>query len=189
MPELQKLSRDAAAELNDPPTAKALVEVLDALSDAGESLDELRSMVKSAVDGVFLARTGESRDADWLNVWRVPVNEAVDSETLARYRVSLRALADGIRQSFGGDPPDPEPAPGARKILMETRSGCGYCERWIQKVQPVVERMGFDIEYAISTGAVPVFHVTVGSRSATLKGYTNAERFEPFLRDLSALLR
>jgi len=72
--ELQKVAKEGAAKLNDPPTQKALAGVYRVVLKQidGLNYDESLKIVQSARRLALQARRGESRDKDW-NTWLTDV--------------------------------------------------------------------------------------------------------------------
>lgn len=108
MQELVKVSRDAAVKLNDAPTARAIATAIqEAVSNiesgcksgACPELEAAKLSVVKAIELALLARTGNSRNIDWMNGWRVPVNAAVTGLAIGdvpSYLAAMRAVAVGL---------------------------------------------------------------------------------------------
>lgn len=108
MQELVKISRDAAAKLNDAPTARAIATAIQQAATDIESgcksgmcpgIDLAKSKMVKAIELALLARTGNSRNVDWMNGWRVPINAAVvrlGLNDVPSYVTAMRAIAVGL---------------------------------------------------------------------------------------------
>ena len=107
-PELEKLSFESASRLADATTARGLADAIMAVDSQIESLcsagqcptvSTAQSMMVNAIERRLLARTGASRNVDWLNGWRKPVNDALGKLTavdLVKYRAAMRSVAAGL---------------------------------------------------------------------------------------------
>ena len=107
-PELEKLSYESASRLADATTAKGLADSIlavdaqiEAMCAAGQcpGLAQAQAMMVSAIERRLLARTGASRNVDWLNGWRKPINAELAKLTnvdVPKYRAAMRSVAAGL---------------------------------------------------------------------------------------------
>jgi hypothetical protein len=108
---LRQLSKNSAAALNDRDTANGLAETIqikaneiEAMCERGQcpTLDGARRMMVTAIENRLLARAGNSRNVNWADGWRSPVNNALlasNTQTVALYLAAMRAVAVGLSQS------------------------------------------------------------------------------------------
>lgn len=107
--QLEKLSRDNSLRLNDEPTRRALlVSMQSAIDDINAkcavmqcpTLPAAQKQIQTAIESVLLQRKGSSRDALWLDGWRVPNNQLMASikiESSKQYAVAVQAIANGLK--------------------------------------------------------------------------------------------
>lgn len=107
--DLARISREAASKLNDPSTALALAAAInetatsiDQQCQSGQcpGLAQCKAMMVTAIEGRLLMRTGSSLNVDWLNGWRVPINNALKSlntSDVPTYLASMRSVASGLK--------------------------------------------------------------------------------------------
>jgi len=107
--QLAKLSRDNSLRLNDATTRKALADSLqlvvndiNAKCSARQcpTLATAQSQVQIAIESVLLQRRGTSRDALWLDGWRVPNNDLIRTlkiESSSQYAATVQAIVNGLR--------------------------------------------------------------------------------------------
>lgn len=106
--QLEKLSAERSAALADPETAKGLAEIIRNTDRAIEQmcaggqcpgLSATKAMMVAAIEQRLAARRGASLQVNWLDGWRVPVNEAINRLNAAdvpTYRAMMRAVAAGL---------------------------------------------------------------------------------------------
>lgn len=109
--QLRKLSLSAASKLGDPTTAKGLAETITAtvaeiaaMCEQGQcpEITRAKQMMILAVENRLLAREGESRNANWLDGWRKPINDglvAANTSTVPEYLSAMLAVAAGLSES------------------------------------------------------------------------------------------
>jgi hypothetical protein len=107
--QLTKLSKDNSLRLNDEVTRKALADTLTlVVNDINAkcaamqcpTLPAAQRQVQSAIESVLLQRRGTSRDALWLNGWRIPNNQLMASfriESSKQYAATVQAIVDGLK--------------------------------------------------------------------------------------------
>jgi len=107
--QLEKLSRDNSLRLNDAPTRSALqVSLQTAIDDINTkcaasqcpTLPAAQLQIQRAIESVLLMRKGNSRDALWLDGWRVPNNQLMASikiESSKQYAAAVQAIANGLK--------------------------------------------------------------------------------------------
>lgn len=108
--ELVELSRNSSKALGDQPTATALAATIRATAgsiqsrcDAGTcpGLAEAKRLMVQSIEMTLLARSGNSRNVDWANGWRVPVNaklQSINTTTVPAYLTAMRAVATGLAE-------------------------------------------------------------------------------------------
>jgi hypothetical protein len=176
---ISEVSRRGVIALNDPPTAGALK---DALAQVVESppttIDRQRSAVQDAIGSVLLSRQGVSREKDWLNEWRIPVNAEIDKTVNDDNYIALIKQVitgfDGVSRSPIASPqPTPdEPKPSPSSITMYTREGCRYCDEWKAIEMPRVKSQGWAVDQVADlTNAVPYFDICINGRCIRHQGY------------------
>lgn len=104
---IEKISRDGAARLNDPTTAKALAKSID---DAAKQIDarcavgqcptlsSAKDIMIKAIEDVMVQRQVPS--GQWLQLWRNPVSDAIKAANpadLKTYVSMMRAAAKGLQ--------------------------------------------------------------------------------------------
>jgi hypothetical protein len=173
--ELTELSKSRAISLADNATANALADALKAaVAQSGpKPLADAKTAISAAFESTMLARTGASRDKDWLRTWRVPINEAIDKlnpTTTAQYLAAVTAVEQGLRTTGV--------SVQSAKIVMYSRPGCVYCDRWERLVMPQLLDAGWIIEKAFEpTGDVPKFQVCAYGKCAEHTGYMDMNLF------------
>lgn len=108
---LRQLSKESAATLNDKAVAMVLSDTIqakareiEAMCERGmcPTLDGAKRMMVVSIENLLLARSGNSRNVDWANGWRVPINAAlkeINTTTVANYLAAMRAIAVGLSES------------------------------------------------------------------------------------------
>ena len=108
---LRKVSQESATTLKDSVTALGLSDTIRAKADEIEAmcernqcptLDGAKRMMVSAIENRLLSRSGFSRNINWAEGWRVPINTALrasNTSTVANYLAAMRAIAAGLSQS------------------------------------------------------------------------------------------
>lgn len=176
------LSRDKAAALGDNFTALALADALRVVitGSAANPLPDARAAVAAAFEATMLGRTGASRDKDWLRGWRMPINEAIDKAvptTTAHYLAIVSAVEQGLRPSSASE--------NISKVVMFSRPGCIYCDRWKLLVMPELLDKGWTVEFGRDdTEAVPYFDICAYGRCTRYDGYMDLNTFSRIVRSL-----
>lgn len=105
---LERLSTESAARLADAVTARGLAEAImsverqiEAMCAAGQcpGLSAAKAMMVGAIERRLLARTGSSRNANWVDGWRIPIDARIKSlnpQDVPTYRAMMRAVAAGL---------------------------------------------------------------------------------------------
>jgi hypothetical protein len=108
---LRSLSKESAARLADSATARGLSATIqskateiDAMCQAGQcpTLDGAKRMMVAAIENHLLARSGNSRNVNWADGWRVPINaelKRINTATVNDYLTAMRAIAVGLSES------------------------------------------------------------------------------------------
>lgn len=106
---LEKLSRELANRIDDRETSvqlrRAILAVDLKISAMCEQamcpgLGTAKAMFVAEIESTLLARTGSSRDKNWLDGWRKPMDEQikmVNPQDVPAYQAVMRALAEGLR--------------------------------------------------------------------------------------------
>lgn len=107
-PELEKLSYESASRLADFVTAAGLADSILAADAQIENmckvgqcpgLAQAQAIMVSAIERRLLARAGVSRNVDWLNGWRKPINAELAkliNVDVSKYRAAMRSVAAGL---------------------------------------------------------------------------------------------
>jgi len=168
---ITEVSRRGVIALNDAATAAALRDALTQVVQAPPTtIERQRSAVQDAIGNVLLARQGVSREKDWLNEWRIPVNAEIDKTVNDDNYIALikQVIAgfDGVAKS----PETPKPEPSS--IKMYTRDGCKYCDDWRRLELPRVKSQGWIVKEALDlTNAVPYYDICINGRCIRHQGY------------------
>jgi hypothetical protein len=108
---LRKLSKESAARLADSATARGLSATIQAkateiaaMCQAGQcpTLDGAKRLMVIAIENHLLARSGNSRNVNWADGWRVPINaelKRINTATVNDYLTAMRAIAVGLSES------------------------------------------------------------------------------------------
>jgi hypothetical protein len=108
--QIEKLSRESAARLADATTAKSIAEgifeverQIEIMCSRGQcpGLATAKQMMVATIEGRLLGRRGDSRNVNWLDGWRKPINEAINrlnAVDVPSYRAIMRAVAVGLSQ-------------------------------------------------------------------------------------------
>lgn len=181
--QFEKLSRELAAKVGDATTATALQKsMLDAAASVrGRTLDEAKRAIGSAFESTMLQRTGESRNKDWLGLWRAPIDQAIASwapKDTASYLSAIEAVAKGLVASAASDTVE-------TKIVLYTRKGCVYCDRWKANVMPELQRAGWRIDIVDGAGGlVPRFDICAYGKCTNHVGYMDVGTFSKIIQSM-----
>jgi hypothetical protein len=168
---ITEVSRRGVIALNDAATAAALRDALTRVVQAPPTtIERQRSAVQDAIGNVLLGREGVSREKDWLNEWRIPVNAEIDKTVNDDNYIALikQVIAgfDGVAKS----PETPKPEPSS--IKMYTRDGCKYCDDWRRLELPRVKSQGWIVKEVLDlTNAVPYYDICINGRCIRHQGY------------------
>ncbi len=157
-----------------------------------ESLEMMVAKSQAAVETVMLARKGNSREKDWLGMWRRPINAASKATTPEQLRSVYQAIAAGLEDSLAQaqypvpepipDPVPNQPTPSPTVVTIYSRPDCSWCTKWKRTVMPTLQSWGWEIREAYSDGSVPRFDVNVPGRATErFVGYQDESRFRVFL--------
>jgi hypothetical protein len=172
---ITEVSRRGVVALNDSATASALRDALQKVVQAPPTtIERQRSAVQDAIGSALLARQGVSREKDWLNEWRIPVNVELEKTVTDSNYIELikQVIAgfDGV-EKLPEFPPE-KPNPGISSIKMFTREGCKYCDDWRRIEMPRVKSHGWTVEEVTdTTSAVPYFDICINGRCIRHQGY------------------
>jgi len=173
--EITEVSRRGVVALNDTATAAALRDALQrVVQSPPTTIERQRSAVQDAIGSALLARQGVSREKDWLNEWRIPVNAEIEKTVSEDNYIELikQVIAgfDGVAKS---PEPSPEtPKPEVSSIKMYTRDGCKYCLDWKTIEMPRVKSQGWVVEQVTDlTSAVPYFDICINGQCVRHQGY------------------
>jgi hypothetical protein len=107
--QLTKLSKDNSLRLNDEPTRGMLASSLQIVVDdinakcalqQCPTLAAAQRQVQSAIELALLQRRGASRDALWVNGWRIPNNQLIATmqiQSSKQYVAAVQAIVDGLK--------------------------------------------------------------------------------------------
>jgi hypothetical protein len=182
---ITEVSRRGVIALNDAATAAALRDALTRVVQAPPTtIERQRSAVQDAIGNVLLARQGVSREKDWLNEWRIPVNAEIDKTVNDDNYIALikQVIAgfDGVAKS----PETPKPEPSS--IKMYTRDGCKYCDDWKRNEMPRVKSQGWTVEQITDlTNAVPYYDICINGRCIRHQGYLSMAALKAIVDEAS----
>jgi hypothetical protein len=169
--------------LADPATANAMKTALEAIvRNPPTTIERQRSAVQDAIAGVLLTRQGASREKDWLNEWRIPVNAAIDKvvtdETyIAMIEQVIRGL-DALKES----PNKPIESPKVSSIKMFTRDECKFCRDWKASEMPRLKSQGWKVlEVTDDLNAVPYFDICIDGRCVRHHGYLSMAQLKTYV--------
>jgi len=186
--EVTEASRRGVVALGDPATATALKSALEAIvRNPPTTIERQRSAVQDAIASVLLARQGVSREKDWLNEWRIPVNASIekvvtDDTYIALIEQVIRGF-DGVGQS-PDKPVEKPPAetPKVSTIKMFTRDNCKHCTDWKRDEMPRVKSQGWKVEEVEDlVNAVPYFDICIGGRCIRHQGYLSMAALKSYV--------
>lgn len=189
--DIEQLSEKAARELGDPKTTETLARALATVKQ--DQLATMRAQVSMAIEAVMLGRDRESQDKDWLNVWRRPLNQLIESKNITEpkdYLSAVQALASGLMAAIGSSPPS-QPSPGPVKpdvevVFFTQGDRCHWCVRWKNEVMPKAEKQpGWKVIPKPTTDAAPHFEIRVGNRVEKFSGYQSFETIQAAVKRLS----
>jgi hypothetical protein len=172
--QVKEKSKEAASKLNDPVTAKRLVQAIKGVEASG-NLTTTKALVRQAVETVFLTRTDEQRGVDWLD-WRLAVDEEIKSvnpQDEQAYLSVISAVTQGLEESITNTTKTnsnkavvKQKARGPPSLVVYTLPNCTPCNLWKQRELPKLS--GWEIEFRTATsGSVPRFEVN----GTILQGY------------------
>ena len=99
--EITKISREGVAKLTDPTTTVALITALeDVLPKLSSSLPEAKRQVSTTIETTLLFRGPASRSKDWINLWRIPIQNAINAappQDTDEYRKIVQAIISGLK--------------------------------------------------------------------------------------------
>ena len=104
---LKEVSKAGALKVSDPTTAVMLANAIDTAVtsiSSDTSMSVATASMGKTIESCLLARAGVSRDKDWLNFWRKPVNEEMVKlsqngkiATTSQYLQAMKAISSGLR--------------------------------------------------------------------------------------------
>ncbi len=110
--DIKTVSATGSAAVRDPTTASRLATSLRAVVPTvrvAADLPSAQATVVNAIENTLLTRVGESRNRDWLGLWRRPLNTAIESakqsgriKTAADYAAVVEAMAAGLQPTSQG---------------------------------------------------------------------------------------
>lgn len=130
-PDLQKAVESATRAVNDPQTAKALLQALISLPE------KTPETVQAAIAEVLLNRGPESQTKDWLKQWRTPVNEAIEKSNLP-YPQAIEQVIAGLEQTAS--------IKVKSTITVYTRDNCPPCAKWMAEEYTKFKNSGWAVE-------------------------------------------
>jgi hypothetical protein len=176
-------SRLGAVALADWETATALRFALEAVvKNPPTTIERQRSAVQDAIAGVLLTRHGKSREKDWLNEWRIPVNAAIDEVvTDATYIAMIEQVIRGL-DALTKSPNKPIDKPKASSIKMFTRDDCKYCTKWKASEMPRLKSQGWKVEEVTDlANAVPYYDICINGRCVRHQGYLTMAQLKTYI--------
>jgi len=181
--EVAEVSRRGVVALGDPATANALKAALEAIvRNPPTTIDRQRSAVQDAIAAALLARQGTSREKDWLNEWRIPVNAEIEKVVTDTNYI---ALIQQVIRGFDGVQKSPEPIePSKSTIRIYGREGCKFCDDWKRIEMPKVKSQNWDVEEVTdSTNAVPYFDICIAGKCIRHQGYLTPAQLKSIVEE------
>jgi hypothetical protein len=143
----------ATNAVNDPTTAAALRQALISLPE------KTPEAVQKAIGDVLEKRTGNSVKVNWTDLWRVPVNKAIEDSKLP-YPQAIEQVIQGLQVSTKS------------KITMYFREGCPDCDKWKEKDMPRLESANWDLALVEDlTQRVPYYDICINGSCVRHHGY------------------
>lgn len=158
---IEQISRKGARELNDNPTTVSMAAALNGVTPKA-TVEATAKSVVAAIDGVLLRRVPTSRGKDWLNAWRVPLNEAFDTynpETVADLMKAIKAASRGLVSS--------------PTLIAHVTNNCVHCDAWKNTVYNPLRASGqavLMINSSDRTEGYPFFEIINDGKLTTLIG-------------------
>lgn len=185
--EVADASRRGVVALADPATANAMKTALEAIvRNPPTIIDRQRSAVQDAIAGVLLARQGVSREKDWLNEWRIPVNTEIDKVvTDGNYIAMIEQVIRGFDGVSSSPTPPAKPidTPNVSSIKMFTRDECKFCSDWKAIEMPRLKSQGWKVsEVTDDHNAVPYFDICIDGRCVRHQGYLTMAQLKTYVK-------
>lgn len=99
-PAFKELGKKLTNALADPPTTKALKDGIAYMAKTFTDdvpLEKAKKDMVTAIESILLLRQGSSRTKDWLNGFRIPVQNALlGIKTTKEYREAMLSLTEGM---------------------------------------------------------------------------------------------
>jgi hypothetical protein len=152
----------ATTNINDPTTAQALRQALLSLPE------KTPGAVQMKIAEVLLTRSAESQKKDWLNLWRKPVNDAIDKAQIP-YEKAVEQIIKGLETSN---------VRSSSKLVVYTQPNCPPCEDWKRVELPKIEEYNWNVEWVEDpTKSTPSFKI---SHNGKLREYTGYMTYNTF---------
>lgn len=152
----------ATKAVNDPQTAQALRK---ALMDLPEKTP---GAVQMKIAEVLLTRSSSSQNIDWLNLWRKPVNEAIDKAQMP-YDKAIEQIIAGLETSN---------SQSSSKIVVFVRPNCPSCDQWKNEVLPKVLEYNWKVEFVENLNTTtPSFEICHNDQCRKYTGFMSYNTF------------
>lgn len=198
---LEALSERVAIAVADSVTAVRLAGEFQSLLvsiAAMPTVGDARAVVSLAFEKVMLQREGESRNANWLETWRRPINDELAKlstagaiVTASQYAQAIDSVARGLvasADSIGrpippGSQPTPTPTPviGKKWIDVYSSASCSWCDKLKKETLPTFQAEGFELRpqpdgHGKPNVPVVVFHFEDGTTSTEIVGFRTVDQ-------------
>jgi hypothetical protein len=156
------------------------------------TVGDARAVVSLAFEKVMLQREGESRNANWLETWRRPINDELARlstvgaiTTSSQYAQAIDSVARGLvasTNSIGRPEPTPiTPIVGKQWVEVYTSSTCSWCTKLKKETIPTFQAEGFELKEITSGHGKPnvpvtVFHFSDGTTSTEITGFRTVDQ-------------
>lgn len=163
-----KAVQAATKFIDDPTTATALRNALLSLPE------KTPATVQEAISNVFLNRKDQSKD--WLNLWRIPVNSAIDRAGLP-YEEVVKQIIEGLDPSAN--------VLSASTLTFYIRDNCPPCDKWKEVVLPIILSYGWVVDDEVTTTkSTPSFDISTNGKMESVEGYMTFEQFSTIVSEM-----
>lgn len=166
-------------------------DVLAPAPGPGNHCEHLDDITWSSKRGCFLYRKATSHGRDYSGDGYCWTTWERHYESTSRYH-QFYCVPSAIDDPQGDNPPfdsDYEPAPLDKpKLTVASSSGCVWCSRWKETVEPKVKAAGYLLSYGDvpGGGGVPRFLLDVGGKTKSKVGYWNFIDIERAVAELQS---
>lgn len=154
--------RAATKAINDPQTAQALRQALISLPE------KTPGAVQDKIAEVLLTRSPESQKKDWLELWRKPVNAAIEKAQMP-YEQAVEQIIKGLETSN---------LRSTSTLTVITRPNCPPCEKWKVEELPKILKYDWNVEFEEDLNkTTPSFKIKHNGQQREYTGYMTYTSF------------